>query len=78
VNDDEQSPWILRRPNCVCIFCGATRETHPERDFVTNGRTDICASCIDEAQFLVNNKDRLSIPAMMDSLKKELDVLAGE
>lgn len=69
---DPLARYVLRRPICFCVFCCATRVSHPERTFVTNGHNDICSSCVDEAMFLINNKDRLSIPSMMESMR--LDV----
>ena len=55
----------------VCIFCGATKQTHPDRDFAGNGRQWICVSCVDNAQFLINNKDRLEPEQMLASMQAE-------
>lgn len=70
-SEDPLKRYVVSRPDCVCIFCGCTKETHPQRDFVTNMRLDMCSSCVDAASFLINNKDRLSIPTMVSSMREE-------
>lgn len=56
-----QPKFHLRTEGCVCAFCGATEETSPERTFVSDQyeHRDVCNSCIDMMQFLVNNADRM-------------------
>lgn len=50
-------PQVVERDpdarNIPCIFCAATKERNPEREFATDGRNAVCTVCLSEASGLV-------------------------
>lgn len=64
---------IERDPSAIdipCIFCGRTKRTNPEMEFPTDGRNAICTKHAEEAMFLINNADRVTLQDWLRSMER--------